>query len=83
MMKKIKHWLIERILPVCARELLLSEIDGLNKKVEELQREIMRKDAYIDGLERGIRSQRRIVINTTGGEKNDFQKQSAIGVSSE
>ena len=68
-MKKIKHWLIERILPIWARETLLSEIDSLNKKVEELKQEIMRKNAYIDGLENGIRSQRRIVINATGGEK--------------
>ena len=82
-MKKIKRWLIDRILPVWARESLLSEIDRLNKEIEELKQEIMRKDAYIDGLERGIRSQRRIVINTTGGERNDFHKQPAIGVSSE
>ena len=68
-MNRSKKWLIERILPVLARESLLSEIDRLNKQVEDLRKEIIRKDAYIDGLEDGIRSQRRIVINTTGGEK--------------
>ena len=46
-----------------------SEIDSLNKKVEELKQEILCKDAYIEGLERGIRSMRRIVINTAGGEQ--------------
>mgnify|MGYP003322723455 CR=1 FL=1 len=68
-MNRFKKWLIERILPVLARESLLSEINRLNKQVEDLRKEIIRKDAYIDGLEDGIRSQRRIVINTTGGEK--------------
>ena len=67
--KKIKRWLIERILPVWARESMQSEIDILNKKVEELKQEILRKDAYIEGLEQGIRSMRRIVINTAGGEQ--------------
>ena len=68
-MKRLKRWLIERILPVWARAQLLSEIDKLNEQIEKLRLEIMRKDAYIDGLEDGIRSQRRIVINTAGGEK--------------
>ena len=69
MIKKMKRWLIERILPVWARESMQSEIDSLNKKAEELKQEILRKDAYIAGLEQGIRSVRRIVINTTGGER--------------
>ena len=68
-MNRFKKWLVERILPVWAREAMLSEIDKLNKQVDDLRKEIMRKDAYIDGLENGIRSQRRIVINTAGGEK--------------
>ena len=68
-MNRFKKWLIERTLLVWAREHLLSEIDRLNKQCETLQQEIMCKDAYIDGLENGLRSQRRIVINTAGGEK--------------
>lgn len=68
-MNRLKRWLIERILPVWARAQLLSEIDKQNEQIEKLRLEIMRKNAYIDGLEDGIRSQRRIVINTAGGEK--------------
>lgn len=62
-MKKIKHWLVERILPVWAREQLLSEIRRLEGKNKRLQQELSERDAYISGLETGIKAQRRIIIN--------------------
>lgn len=64
MIKKIKHWLIERILPVWARSELLAEIQRLNKENESFRHKIALQDEYINGLESGIRAQRRIVINT-------------------
>lgn len=63
-MKKIKHWLIERILPVWARAELVAENERLRKEVEGLNIRLRLKDEYISGLEAGIRAQRRIVINT-------------------
>ncbi len=68
-MKKIKHWLFERILPVWARESLLAEIEELKRQNTELRHQLALRNEYISGLESGIRAQRRIVINTTGGEK--------------
>lgn len=68
MIKKLKQWLVERILPVWARKELLTEIQRLNKENEALQRKIALQDEYISGLESGMRAQRRIVIYT-GGEK--------------
>lgn len=62
-MKKIKRWLIERILPVWAREQLLAEIRQLEEKNLQQRTEIRQLEAYIDGLEAGIKSQRRIIIN--------------------
>ena len=62
-MRKIKHWLIKRILPVWARAELLAEIERLQQKVEELKLKLRLKDEYIDGLTDGIRAQRRIIIN--------------------
>lgn len=62
-MKKIKHWLVERILPVWAREQLLCEIRRLEEKNIHLQQELSERDAYISGLETGIKAQRRIIIN--------------------
>lgn len=64
MIKRIKHWLIERILPVWARSELLAEINSLKEKNAALQHELALRDEYINGLENGIRAQRRIVINT-------------------
>lgn len=63
-MKKVKHWLIERILPVWARAELLAEVERANKKNEALQHELALRDEYISGLENGMRAHRRIVINT-------------------
>ena len=63
-MKKIKRWLIERILPVWAREQLLSEIRRLEEANSALRKQIVALEAYTEGLEAGIKSQRRIIINT-------------------
>jgi len=60
-MRRLKKWLFERFYPAMAKE-----------EIARLQREIIRKDAeiaslnaYIDGMETGMRAQRRIVINNS------------------
>lgn len=63
-MKRIKLWLIEKILPIWAREELLKENKQLREKLQEQETHIKQLNAYIDGLETGIKAQRRIVINT-------------------
>ena len=63
MINKLKRWLIERILPVWAREALMDEIERLKESNRQLAAERDRLNAYIEGLENGIRSQRRIIIN--------------------
>lgn len=68
-MKKIKTWLIERILPVWARAELMAENEQLRKEIEKLRAELDLKNEYIDGLITGIRAQRRITINTTEVKK--------------
>ena len=63
-MRRFKRWLIEVFLPTWAKESVVKENEALRERNRELNDEINRLNAYIDGLEAGIRSQRRIIINT-------------------
>ena len=67
-MKKIKKWFIERALPVYARESLLKEVARLERENAELRAENLSQQAYIRGLENGVRSVRRITINNNTGD---------------
>ena len=69
MIRKFKHWLIERILPVWARAELMAENERLQKQIDELKLELQLKDEYIDGLLVGVRAQRRIIINASEVKK--------------
>ncbi len=70
-MKKLRNWIINKALPIYARESLQTEIARLRKENEQLRIKVGRLNAYIDGLEDGIKAQRRIVINT--GTNNTAQ----------
>jgi hypothetical protein len=64
-MRKFKNWLVREFLPAYAKQLLLDEVDKLKAETVELKKTIAEQNAYIDGLEAGIRAQRKIVINAT------------------
>ena len=68
-MKRIKSWFLDRFLPMWAKEAVLADNKKLQRQLVSLEQELERKDAYIDGLETGIRAQRRIIINTGEGKK--------------
>lgn len=68
-MKAFKLWLVNKILPVWAKAELLRQIEDLQKKVREQEVKIRELNAYADGLEMGLRSQRRIVINNRAEDK--------------
>lgn len=68
-MKKIKRWLTERFLPVYLKEELMKENEKLKEENRELQIRLKELNAYADGLEFGLRSQRRLVINSREGTK--------------
>lgn len=63
-MTRIKRWLVNKILPVWAKEVLLTENERLFEENRRLKTENAQLNAYIDGLEAGIRAQKRITINT-------------------
>lgn len=58
----LKEWLLGRFLPMWAKETVYKDNQRLQDEVKALQAENSELRAYIDGLERGMRSQRRIVI---------------------
>ena len=68
-MGKFKKWLINEFLPAWAKDSVFEENRRLQSEIIRLRATIAERDAYIDGLERGIRSQRRIIINTGGKQQ--------------
>ena len=67
-MTKIKMWIIEKYLPSYAKESMTEELRSLNLELDDLRRENEDLRAYIAGLERGVRSLKKIVINTEGNK---------------
>lgn len=69
MIRKFKKWFFDHFLPMWAKETVLVDNRRLLEEVKDLRQQLERKDAYIAGLEAGIRAQRRIIINTGEGKK--------------
>lgn len=57
----MKKWLIDRFLPMWAKETVLQDNRALARQKEALIRENECLRAYIKGLERGIRRARRTI----------------------
>lgn len=68
-MKKMNNWLVSEFLPIWAKAAMQEENRKLTEENRQLKHQIARLNAYIDGLEAGIKSQRRIIINTAGEAK--------------
>lgn len=69
MIKKFRNWVINRFLPVAAREMLVADNKRLCEEVRRCHEEIGQLKSYIAGLENGIKAQRRIIVNTGEGNK--------------
>ena len=66
-MNRLNKWL-SRWLPDWAAEQLEAENRRLAERVRELKGENARLHAYLDGLEVGLRAQRRVIVQTGGKE---------------
>lgn len=63
MIRRFKSWLINIFLPAWAKDSIYRENEALRLEVSDLQAKLREREAFIEGLERGVRAQRRIVIN--------------------
>ena len=66
-MKSFFAWLRLRFLPEWARRQLMEENSRLTRELDEARREIDRLESYIEGMQDGLRRQRKIIINSKGG----------------
>jgi len=64
----MKDWFIEHFLAVWAKETVLKDNSRLKKENEALQQKVRRLEAYIQGLESGLKAGKRITIYNRGGE---------------
>lgn len=62
----MKKWLLERFLPMWAKETVLSDNRRLKRQNRTLRQENEQLLAYIRGLETGIRAGKRISIHNGG-----------------
>ncbi len=61
-MSKIKTWFLERFLPAWAKDTVYQDNKRLLVQLERQKQELRELHAYIDGLESGLRAQRRVTI---------------------
>ena len=61
-MNRLKAWIICKYLPAFARAALEEEIERLNELTRRQEVELIKRQAYINGLLEGQKAARRIVI---------------------
>lgn len=64
----MKKWLLERFLPMWAKETVFRDNRALVKQNRQLQEKVRQLESYIDGLQLGLRAGRKIQI-LNGGSK--------------
>ena len=63
-MRKLKEWFWRRFLPEWARDQLLRENAALRSQLEKKDREIERLEAYIQGMQAGVRTRNRLAARS-------------------
>lgn len=64
----MKKWLIDRFLPMWAKETVLSDNRNLKRQLRHIQQENEQMKAYIQGIQTGIRAGKKITIQAGGGQ---------------
>ena len=64
----MKKWLIDRFLPMWAKETVLVENRYLRQENRRLQSKLQQQESYIQGVQAGLRAVKRISIYNGGGD---------------
>ena len=64
----MKNWLLDRFLPMWAKQTVLEDNRQMARQIRALRGENQELKAYIRGLESGMRAGKRIQIYNRGGE---------------
>ncbi len=64
----MKKWLIDRFLPMWAKETVLVENRHLRQENRRLQSKLQQQESYIQGVQAGLRAVKRISIYNGGGD---------------
>lgn len=56
----MKKWLLERFLPMWAKETVFADNRRLHRENRALQQKVKLLESYIDGIETGLRAARKI-----------------------
>ncbi len=62
----MKKWLTDRFLPMWAKETVLAENRQLKRTIRHLEQENEKLNAYIQGMQTGIRAGRKITVHNGG-----------------
>ena len=63
-MRKMKEWFWRSFLPEWARDQLMRENAALRSQLERKDREIERLEAYIQGMQAGVRARNRLAARS-------------------
>ena len=64
----MRKWLIDRFLPMWAKETVLAENRHLRKENRRLQEKLRQQESYIEGMQVGLRAVKRISIYNGGSD---------------
>ena len=56
----MKKWLLERFLPMWAKETVFADNRRLHRENRALQQKVKLLESYIDGIETGLRAARKV-----------------------
>ena len=65
----MKNWFLERFLPMWAKQTVLADNRRLQQKIRLLEQKVQLQESYLEGLQLGLRTQKKVNIYNRGGKE--------------